>query len=57
MASRKTIDALKVKERGQRAVAKRTAGMSPAQQLAFWREQTDAMREEQTKRRRARQAG
>ena len=44
---KKTFDCIKSKREGQELLRKKLAGMTPEQELAYWHEQTEAMREEQ----------
>jgi hypothetical protein len=44
---RKTFDCIKSKREGQELLRKKLAGMTPEQELAYWHEQTEALREEQ----------
>lgn len=43
----KTFDCVEMKRRGAVAVQAKTAGMTPEQELQFWREQTDLLRRRQ----------
>jgi hypothetical protein len=45
--AKKTFDCIKSKRRGQELLRKKLAGMTPEQELAYWHEQTEAMRAEQ----------
>jgi len=44
---RKTFDCMKSKREGQELLRKKLAGMTREEQLAYWHEQTEAMREKQ----------
>jgi len=46
-AKTKTFDCLEMKRRGQKHVRKLIAGMSPEEELEFWRRETEAARREQ----------
>ena len=46
-ARTKTFDCVEMKRRGQEHVRKLTAGMSPEEELEFWRRETEAARREQ----------
>ena len=43
----KTFDCVEMKRRGQEQVRKLIAGMSPEEELEFWRRETEAARREQ----------
>jgi hypothetical protein len=43
----KTFDCVEMKRRGAAAVQARTAGMTPEQEVKFWREQTRLLRQHQ----------
>jgi hypothetical protein len=50
MATTREFECVMIKRRGAEHVARQIAGMSPAEQLAFWKARTDAMRERQQRR-------
>lgn len=43
----KTFDCVEMKRRGAELVQQRLAGMTPEEQLEYWRQQTDELRREQ----------
>lgn len=43
---KKAFDCVEMKRRGAEKVQEQTKGMSAAEELAFWRLRTDALREE-----------
>jgi hypothetical protein len=43
----KTFDCVEMKQRGAALVQEKTAGMTPEQELEFWREQTEVLRQQQ----------
>ena len=45
----KTFDCVEMQHRGAEAVRERLKGMSMEEQLAYWRERTDELRERQRK--------
>jgi hypothetical protein len=45
----KTFDCVEMKRRGAAMVQEKIAGMTPKQELQFWREQTELLRQEQKK--------
>jgi hypothetical protein len=44
----KTIDCVEMKRKGAAIVQEKIAGMSPREELVFWRRQTEALRLRQT---------
>jgi len=44
---KKTFDCIKSKREGQELLRRKLAGMTPEEELAYWREQTKALRERQ----------
>jgi len=44
---KKAFDCLEMKRRGQKHVRELIAGMSPEEELEFWRRETEAARREQ----------
>jgi len=44
---RKTFDCMKSKREGQELLRRKLAGMTREQELAYWHEQTEALREKQ----------
>ena len=53
----KTFDCVELKRRGQEHVRNLTAGMSPEEELEFWRRETEAARREQAEAVARRRAG
>jgi len=53
----KDFDCVEMKRRAQERILRETAGMSPAQELAFWRTKEEAFRQAAAQRRQARKAG
>jgi hypothetical protein len=43
----KTFDCVEMKRRGAAVVQDKIAGMTPGQELQFWREQTELLRQQQ----------
>lgn len=43
----KTFDCVEMKRRGAAMVQEKVAGMTPEQELQFWRQQTELLRQEQ----------
>jgi hypothetical protein len=52
----KTFDCVEMKRRGAELVQERLAGMTPEQELEFWRQQTEELRREQQRVRTAHRA-
>lgn len=46
---KKTFDCVEMKRKGAEAVRKRLEGLTPEQELAYWRERTEALRRKQGK--------
>ena len=47
----KTFDCVEMKRRGAALVQQRIAGMTPEQELEFWRKRTEELRQQQRQRR------
>jgi hypothetical protein len=47
MATTREPECVQIKRRGAEHVARQIAGMSPAEQLAYWNARTDAMQKRQ----------
>ena len=45
--TKKAFDCVEMKRRGAELVRQRIAGMTPEQELEFWRKQTDELRKRQ----------
>lgn len=53
----KPIDCVEMKRRAQEEILQETAGMSPEQELEYWRLKTEDLRREQERLRQERRAG
>jgi len=47
MKTKKAFDCVEMKRRGAEAVRRRLAGMTPEQELEFWRQETEDLRRQQ----------
>ena len=55
-SSKKPFDCVEMKRRGAEHVQRQIAGMTPEEELEFWRKQTDKLRERQARARAEKQA-